>query len=143
MTQGKAPAWQAREMERQNFLENIERQLNDAERSFKHESDVYQLVMLIVPQMLSDGRVSQSTLPSIPWERCKQVYDLLMTIDASIEQFKRSDDEGKALWAKVLEWSARGFTSGYHRKLNTQEMLEPMLIFGTTRSTDEVPIPQR
>jgi len=144
MSKGMAPAWQARDMERQKLLENIERQLDHARFGPKHESDVLRLVMLLVPEMLADNRMTMSgpeTLPSIPWERRKQVQDLLWSVDASIENFKRSDDEGRALWAKVLEWSVRAFTARYYRALNTQEMLEPMLVFGTAKSTDKVPIP--
>lgn len=144
MGKGTAPAWQARDMARQKLLENIQRQLDNAELGQKHESDVLRLVMTMVPEMLVDNRMTLGAFEmftSIPWERRKQVHDLLWSIDASIEDFKRSDDEGKALWAKVLEWSVRAFISRYHRALNTQEMLEPMLIFGTTKSTDKVPIP--
>lgn len=145
MSKGTAPAWQVRDMERQKLLENIQRQLDNAELGPKHESDVFRLIMTMVPEMMSDNRMTvgaSGTLPSIPWERRKRVHDLLWSIDASIENFKRSDDEGKALWAKVLEWSVRIFTARYHRALNTQEMLEPMLIFGTAKSTDKVPIPE-
>lgn len=142
MSKGTAPAWQVRDMERQKLLENIQRQLDGAELGPKHESDVFRLVMTMVPEMLADNRMTPGMLPSIPWERRKQVQDLLWSIDASIENFKRSDDEGRALWAKVLEWSVRAFIARYHRALNTQEMLEPMLIFGTTKSTDKVSIPE-
>lgn len=144
MGNGTMPAWQAREMQRQKLLEDIQRQLDKSNLGQKHESDVLRLVMMMVPEMLAENRMTMSaygTLPTIPWERRKQVHDLLWSIDASIEHFKRSDDEGKALWAKVLEWSVRAFTARFHRVLNTQEMLEPMLIFGTAKSTNKVPIP--
>lgn len=144
MSKGMAPAWQARDMERQKLLENIERQLDNSNLGQKHESDVLRLIMTMVPEMLADNRMTMSasgTHPSIPWETRKRVHDLLWSVDANIENFKRSDDEGRALWAKVLEWSVRAFTARYHRALNTQEMLEPMLIFNTAKSTDKVPIP--
>lgn len=144
MSKGTAPAWQARDMERQKLLEDIQRQLDNAELGQKHESDVLRLVMTLVPEILVDNRTSinaRGTLPSIPWETRDRVSELLWSIDASIEKFKRSDDEGRALWAKVLEWSVRAFTARYQRALNTQEMLEPMLIFRTEKSTDKVPIP--
>ncbi|GEM_PF-2462175 len=143
-SRGNAPAWQVRDMQRQKLLENIQHHLSNVENEFEQGSDVHRLVMELVSGKLATGSLGMSlsgTLPSIPWKKRNLVYRLVLSADASIDDFKRSYEEGLFLWAKVLEWSTGQFTHSFHAALHSQETLEPQKVYGTEHSMQEVPIP--
>ena len=132
-------------MQRQQLLEEIQRDLSSVQEELRGRDDIHRVVM----EQISNGLVWHSinkslTYPSAPARASKDrrlMYDRLLSANERIERFKRSDEEGWSLWAKVLEWSISQFTFAYHAALYSQERLEPQKIYGAENSMQEVPIP--
>jgi len=143
-SRGTAPAWQVREMARQKLLEEIQRDLMDKEEGLQNYLDFHQIALHLIVGKLRDGSLSMSfsdSLPHFPRDLRQTTFDVLKTAAAKIALFKRSPEEGNAMWAKMLEWSASQLAQPFASALRQQEVLEPQRVYGVPSAMDEVPIP--
>lgn len=139
---GKAPAWQVRESARQKFLERIQEKISEWE-NYLGSTNLYRIFLFLLSEqlVLAGRQVSKDDLPDIPWEtrrRASIIFD--NDVITAAKDFQRSKEEGEALLAKLLEWTAGEITRPYHSALQTQEIHEPKRIFRANSATDKVPL---
>lgn len=142
MSNGTAPAWQAREMAREKALDRMKQAIQSEEDEFENRLDLYRFVQQVVDSRLSgSARMGfMDILPGIPWAKRKEVLDVLVAIDAAIAIFGRAPEERFALWAKLLEWSAAQIANTHISALQALEVSNPKLIFGAESAMTEVPV---
>lgn len=140
MSKGTAPAWQIRKMQRQKLLKEIQRKIAGTAEEFEIEWDLYRLLI-----RLFDTALVGSPIVKDLWDIPKEVHDIALLVFGqsrlAIQSFERSRQEGLALTAKLLEWTAGQVVAVHHKALRNEEFAHPRLIYGTERATDEVPIP--
>lgn len=145
MSKRKAPAWQVREMARQNLLDQIERMITAAAERAESESDLCRLLIRVFDNALENPETVIDTastgLPNLSKETHETALFLFEATVQYIEGFKRSVHEGRALMADVLEWITNSRVDDFHHALTDEEFANPMLIFGANRGSDEILIP--
>lgn len=143
MEKGTAPAWQARNIARKKVLDPIKQTIVDREDAFDNQLDLYRLVLRLVDLKLSSGTLLQSTLylfPGIQWRTRHSVFKILTAADTTILGFQRAPEEGLALWAMLLEWSVMEIVNTHLSAIQSLEVRNSRLIYGTAHPMDEVPI---
>ncbi|MFA5997954.1 MAG: hypothetical protein WC814_00965 [Candidatus Paceibacterota bacterium] len=113
-----------RESARKKLLDEIQRNVADLEDCFG-PLEAYQIFLLLLSRKLvfSRGRISTKDFPEISLGRKMEVFHLFCKAADEIRRFQRSEKEGKALFAKLLEWTASEIARPHHAALQTQEVL--------------------
>jgi len=83
--------------------------------------------------------VSAQNLTELPMPIRKQIADLVLEIGSEVKAFQHTKEEGDALSAKLLEWTAGEIARPYHSALREQEIRQPKLIYGVEDRTEEIP----
>lgn len=140
-TAGTAPAWQVRESQRQKFLKGITQKIYDYEDKVGR-INLLRLLLYIVDKKLVTGQVTvnKSEFTNVPPNHMTQILALFSGISKSIRKFQRSETEGYALFAKILEWAAGEIAQRHYSELLAQQDSYPEVIYGAKRATDEVPL---
>lgn len=114
----------ARESARKELLDKIQRNVTDLEDRFG-PLETYQIFLLLLSRKLgsSRGRISTKDFPEISLGRKMDVFHLFCKASDEIQKFQRSEKEGKALFAKLLEWTASEIARPHHAALQTQDVL--------------------
>jgi hypothetical protein len=131
------PAWHVRESARQKFLEHIRQKIILGEEDIGQTNFYHAFLYLLIDQLtpLKGGGVG-SFIPKIsPF-----IIDFYFVISREITDFQRSEEEGNALFAKLLEWTAGEVTRSFHCALEAQtpQLLE--WIYGVKDAREEVPL---
>jgi len=138
---GKAPAWQVREMQRQQLLERLMQQIIRQEDAIGLE-DLHEALLFLLQMELKYSRVWVSVhfdLSLIRTEVKQKVCNLFGEMEDEVKKFSRSQEEGKGIYAKLFEWVASEIVRPYHAALHTQELHEPKKIYGIEDRTAEIP----
>jgi hypothetical protein len=134
------PAWQVRESARQRLLEGIQQKIirleDDVERVNLHRMLPHLLVGALT---LSRCGTNGDDFSEISWDEKEKVTNFFCEVLGEIRRFQRSGDEGNALLAKLLEWTAGEIARPFHSALQTQAFHEPEKIYGAKRAMDKVP----
>lgn len=143
-TAGTAPAWQVRESQRQRLLEEIKRKIIDLENEIERDKLNWFLLYTLEgklrrPKKMAFPPETILVIPGWPREHTTRARKLfLVGIEGAVNTFKRSEEEGSALFAKLFEWVAQGIVHSYSFGLRRQETENPTLILGTACATDEI-----
>jgi hypothetical protein len=145
MSNGTAPAWQVRESERQQLLGGIQQEIINLEDEVGRDKLHWFLLHTLAeklrrPENIAFPPGSILLIPGWPREHTARVRKLfLIGIEGAVNNFKRTEEEGSALFAKLFEWVAKGIVHSYSFDLRKQEIENPMIIYGTACATDEIP----
>jgi hypothetical protein len=132
-----APAWQVRESARQKFLERIKQKIIRGEEDIGMVNFYHALLYLLTDQLtfVKGGGIGNFTPKASPF-----IIDFYFVISREITDFQRSEEEGNALFAKLLEWAAGEVTWSCHSALETQTPRLLEQIYGVADVTEEVPL---
>jgi len=132
-----APAWQVRESARQKFLEHIKQKIIRGEEDIGMVNFYHAFLYLLIDQLtpLKGGGVGNFIPKISPF-----IIDFYFVISREITDFQRSEEEGNALFAKLLEWTAGEVTQSFHSALEAQtpQLLE--WVYGVADVTEKVPL---
>jgi hypothetical protein len=124
-------------MERQRRLEKIQQQISEAASAAENDVWYYWTWCEALQFVLCSRDVALAKL----LEKDRVMAHVFPRVVFLVEKFKRSNTEGEALVAKLLEWTVAKYTAHFHSALHDEEFARPGLIYGTDRATDELPIP--
>ncbi len=140
--QATGPAWQVREAARSKLLKKIREDIRDREDNIGVPR-LYYLLLAMLARRLECGKIEPrpghiTLIPGLSAWQVGRVTKLFSEITEGVERFQRSEEEGGALLAKLLEQIAAEITRSYNSTLMEQEMSNPKLIYGVERASDEV-----
>ncbi|MFZ3044246.1 MAG: hypothetical protein WA058_04050 [Minisyncoccia bacterium] len=142
-----APAWQVRESQRQKLLEGFKQKIIGYEDSFPG-GYLYKILLGLSQEQIANYHPWMMTgpvaflvldMPDVHLEAREKIAALFREIRDGVRQFERSEEEGRALLAKLFEWMAGEIARPYHSALQHQEIRNPKLVYGVERATDEIP----
>lgn len=143
MSTGTAPAWQVRESARQQLLEKIKQNIVRREDNFAEHNifNLYWTLSYLLYSQLqhSEKGLSYDDLSKSSWANERLASRLLSEVLKDVREFQRSEQEGNALLAKILEWVTGEIARPYYSALQFQEVHEPRKIYEVEHATDEVP----
>ncbi len=134
------PAWQVREMERQQLLEDITQKAWEFAESKMRLTDDRRLLASLVYWILIGLDLQNSHEPFIAINPHVEKY--LTEVFLKVESFSRTEAEKKALLARLVEKHlVPAIMSQFYGDLQREEVSEPWKIFGTLYATDEIDLP--
>jgi len=143
MSNGTAPAWQVREMQRQKLLEEIKQKIIHREDDFAEHNlfNLYwTLSYLFYSQLQRSGKgLGYDDLSKSAWANERIASLLFSEVLEEINKFQRSGEEGRALLGEFLEWAANEIARPHYSALGTQEVDQPKIIYGVEDRTEEIP----
>lgn len=141
MKRATGPAWQVRESARQELLKGVQRKIVRREDDLGR-LNLYRIFLHLLNGQLtfSQSGISANDLSDIPWENREQALRFFCKVLDEIAEFQRSEEEGHALLAKLLEWVAGEIARPCYSALQKQEIVNPKLVYGVENATDEVPL---
>ncbi len=145
MSEGTAPAWQVRDIQRQGLLiDLVTKILAEEERRTEVEQQMIIWTLELasfLAALLSAKAVGTETSFTSRFDN-----DLLHFFDVhiltSIETFSRSQEEADLMYLRLAEKLID--MGGYQLQaaLSRQELFQPKLIFGVEDRTQEIPLPR-
>ncbi len=129
-------AWQVRESERQQLIEELVRGVHDWADELCDPSFYLEVVSVMIGY-LQDRQKGVSN----PWvDRKRAPGSFFSSVLPSITKFARTEAEGDVLVATFLEKVLASGLSPFRSELQKQEMLTPEKIFNTPSAIAEMPI---
>ena len=143
MSNGTAPAWQVRDMQRQKLLEGIKQKIIRREDDFAEHNlfNLYWTLSYLIYSQLqrSEKGLSYDDLSRSAWSNERLSSFLFSEVLKEIDEFQRSEKESRALLGELLEWVAGEIALPYYSELGTQEVDEPKIIYGVEDRMEEIP----
>ncbi|MEJ0021761.1 MAG: hypothetical protein WDN47_04265 [Candidatus Doudnabacteria bacterium] len=136
MSEGTAPAWQVRDMQRQKLLEKLFDNILEANQP---DAWIMGLASFLVALLSAKEASAQPGFTARLDEDMLHFFDAY--ISTAIEPFARSQEEKDVLYLRLAEKLLESGGSKITAELSKQEMMNPKLIFGVEDRTEEIPIP--
>ena len=131
------PAWQVREYQRQQLLEKLLREACDLQDRSGGEGGNYfllEIALAVLQELEGPGHSGNRSIVS------QKFFDTVVL--PQVKDFSRSDEECQALLARfVQKHLLSSALNSIHGKLVSQEVHEPLKIFGVADCNTEVELP--
>jgi hypothetical protein len=138
-------AWMVRDMERNNALESMKRDVLDLEAKLGREQVHVPLVMLIITQLcaeLHNGRGVEEVLSGVDYHRASGPYRLFYSkILTAATSFSKNPEEQNILLCRLLKFAVESFTFRFQTDLHQAEFNQPHRFYDGHGPMDEVEMP--
>jgi len=137
-----AEAWQVREGQRQELVENLMIKVFEQSESFDDEKDAFRFECEVAENIVSflKGARFVEEVKRIPhlyeWRFNKFVHEQIWGL---IKEFSRTPSERNALLVRFLERLLDSILNHFHAELTHDEIQNTRAVFGTDSAMDEVP----
>ena len=121
------PAWQVRESERQELLNQLKTKTWDFDD--KHDNRAMWYIAEVCLAYLKD--------PSIQSGQSLSHQFFFGTVLKEISDFSRADEERDSMLADFMEWVVKSMATKFHSKLQEKELEDPQTIFRVPTATSE------